>query len=52
MLGPMALPMQINRFDNGQIEIMTARLLLRAAMDNDVEGLHEAMSDPEAMRYW
>ncbi|KIW21641.1 hypothetical protein PV08_02221 [Exophiala spinifera] len=37
---------------DGQVEIATPRLLLRAARENDVDSLHEAFSNPEVMRYW
>ncbi|KAK5946237.1 hypothetical protein PMZ80_000379 [Knufia obscura] len=35
-----------------QVSIETPRLLLRAAQPEDAVRLHEAFSDPEAMRYW
>jgi len=48
----MALPPQIVRLDDGKVEISTSRLLLRAAREDDVNGLHNAFSDSEVMRYW
>lgn len=33
-------------------EIRTERLLLRRAQMDDVEAMHQIMSDPLAMRYW
>lgn len=38
--------------DGGKVEILTSRLLLRGARENDAHSLHEAFSDPEVMRYW
>ena len=33
-------------------EIRTDRLLLRRARMSDLDAIHSALSDPEAMRYW
>ena len=33
-------------------EIRTDRLLLRRALISDLDAIHAALSDPEAMRYW
>jgi hypothetical protein len=35
-----------------KVELNTSRLLLRAAVQEDAEAMHEAFSDPEVMRYW
>lgn len=34
------------------MEIITERLLLRRPRPDDLDALHEIMSDPRAMRYW
>jgi ribosomal-protein-alanine N-acetyltransferase len=34
------------------MEIYTARLILRRAREDDLDGLHAVFSRPEAMRYW
>jgi ribosomal-protein-alanine N-acetyltransferase len=34
------------------VELLTARLRLRRAAPEDVEALHEILSDPVAMRFW
>jgi RimJ/RimL family protein N-acetyltransferase len=34
------------------IEILTERLMLRKACDEDAEALNAAFSDPEVMRFW
>ena len=33
-------------------EIRTERLLLRRAVMSDLDAIHSALSDPQAMRYW
>lgn len=45
-------PPEISKLEDGQIEISTARLILRGARAADVRSLHEAFSDPEVMKYW
>lgn len=34
------------------MRIVTPRLVLRRARSSDLEGLHEVLSDPTAMRWW
>jgi RimJ/RimL family protein N-acetyltransferase len=34
------------------IEILTERLMLRKACDEDAEALNAAFNDPEVMRFW
>ena len=35
-----------------RLEIQTARLRLRPALESDLAAMHAIMSDPQAMRYW
>ncbi|KAF9531383.1 acyl-CoA N-acyltransferase [Crepidotus variabilis] len=37
---------------DGKIHIRTPRLFIRAAETEDLDGLHECMSDENSMRYW
>ncbi|KAJ9615274.1 hypothetical protein H2200_001349 [Cladophialophora chaetospira] len=41
----------ISRLADGKVEMITERLLLRAASEDDAPGVYEAWSDPEVMRY-
>ena len=48
----MPISTTISHLEDGQVDITTQRLLLRAAREGDVPGVYEAFSDPEVMRYW
>jgi len=48
----MPIPTAISHLDNGQVEITTEQLILRAARESDVPSLYETWSDPEVVRYW
>jgi len=43
---------QISHLPSGQIIISTKRLLLRGALESDVESMFRVLRDPEVMRYW
>jgi hypothetical protein len=42
----------ISHLNDGKVTISTPHLLLRGAVEGDVQDLHKAFSDPEVMRYW
>lgn len=43
---------EYKKLADGSFEITTARLLLRAARDEDAQALNAAFKDPEVMKYW
>ena len=52
LLFTMPIPTAVSHLCNGQVEITTEQLILRAARVNDVSSLYETWSDPEVVRYW
>ncbi|QDS73169.1 hypothetical protein FKW77_002206 [Venturia effusa] len=47
-----APPPRIVSGSDGQVQIQTARLLLRGAQIQHANELHQAFGDPEVMKYW